>query len=67
MKHLCSISWILLIIGGINWGLYGLLGIDLVAMLLGGIPILAMIVYLLIGASGLYAAYGMITKKGCCK
>ncbi len=55
-----------MIIGAINWGLYGLLGMDLVAMILGGIPILATAVYALIGASGLYALYGMITKKGSC-
>ena len=67
MKHLCMISWVLMIIGSINWGLYGLLGINLVEMILGGIPILATVVYALIGASGIYAAYGMATKKGCDK
>ncbi len=62
MQHIGLISQILLIIGGINWGLYGLLGMNLVSMLLGGIPILATIVYALVGLSGLYAAYGMIKK-----
>lgn len=63
MQHIGKITWVLLVIGGINWGLYGLLGMDLVAMLLGGIPILATIVYALIGLSGLYCAYQMITGK----
>lgn len=66
MTKLCMVSFILMIIGAINWGLYGLLGMNLVEMLLGGIPILATITYGLIGASGLYAVYGMITKKGKC-
>lgn len=63
MKHLCAASWILLVIGGINWGLYGLLGMNLVDMLLGGIPILATVTYGLIGAAGLYGAYQMVTGK----
>ena len=66
MKHLCTISWSLMILGAINWGLYGLLGMNLVEMILGGIPILATLVYAAIGASGLYAIYGMVTKKGSC-
>ena len=63
MQHLGLITQILLIIGGINWGLYGLMGMDLVAMILGGIPILATIVYALVGLSGLYAAYNLVVKK----
>lgn len=62
MQHLGLITQILLIIGGINWGLYGLMGMDLVALLLGGIPVLAMVVYALVGLSGLYAAFNMIKK-----
>ena len=65
MKNIGLITKLLLIIGGINWGLYGLLGMDLVAMLLGGIPILATIVYGLVGLAGLYCAYCMLTKKEC--
>jgi len=60
------ISWVLMIVGAINWGLYGLFSMDLVAMILGGVPLLAKLVYILIGASGAYAAYGMVTKKGSC-
>ena len=57
------ISNLLLIIGGINWGLYGLMGMDLVALILGGIPLLAKVVYGLVGLSGLYAAYNLVTSK----
>lgn len=67
MKHLCTISWILMIIGAINWGLVGVFKLNIVNMLLGDVPILETIVYALVGLAGLYAAYGMITKKGCTK
>ena len=63
--NFCMISWSLMIVGAINWGLVGLLGLDLVAAILGGVPILARVVYIMIGLSGCYALYGMITKKGC--
>jgi len=66
MVNFCKISWMLMIVGSINWGLYGLLGMDLVSLLLGAIPMLAKLVYVLIGVSGVYALYGMVTKKGSC-
>lgn len=63
MQHLGKITQILLIIGGINWGLSAWAGMDLVAMIFGSIPILAKIIYGLVGLSGLYAAYNMIKGK----
>lgn len=56
------IALVLVIIGGLNWGLVGLFSIDLVDLLLGSIPILATIVYTLVGLSALYTIY-FITKK----
>jgi len=41
----------------------GVLKIDLVGSLLGGLPILVTLVYALIGLSGLWGAYAMLTKK----
>jgi len=46
------IALILVIVGALNWGLYGLAGMDLIYLLLGSIPILATIVYALVGLSG---------------
>ncbi len=51
------IAIVLVIIGAVNWGLVGLFGWDLVQMVLGSIPILAKIVYVLVGLSGLYLIY----------
>ncbi len=46
-----TIAYILVMCGALNWGLVGLLGIDLVARLFGGGSLGAKIVYILIGVS----------------
>jgi len=56
------IAMILVIIGGINWGLFGLAKIDLVNLLLGNIEWLANAVYILIGLSAIYLIYYAIKK-----
>jgi uncharacterized membrane protein YuzA (DUF378 family) len=55
------ISMILLIVGGLNWGLVGLGDIDLVATLFGDGSALSRIVYVLVGLAALYSLY-MLTK-----
>jgi uncharacterized membrane protein YuzA (DUF378 family) len=50
------IALLLLIIGGLNWGLVGLFNFDLVAAIFGGGSILARIVYIVVGAAAIYAA-----------
>lgn len=52
-KVLLLVSFILVVIGAINWGLAGLFGIDLVHYLFGGIPVLMKVVYILVGLAGL--------------
>jgi len=51
------IALVLVIVGGLNWGLVGLFNFDLVAAILGSIPILQKIVYILVGLSALYLIY----------
>lgn len=41
----------LVIIGGLNWGLIGLFQLNLVQLILGFIPLLERLVYLLVGIS----------------
>ena len=53
-SFLSLISLILVIIGGLNWGLYGLFDFNLVDFVLGSIPVAVKIVYVLIGLSALY-------------
>jgi len=53
--HLINlISSILLVLGAVNWGLVGLLDMDLVQILFGQFGIVADIVYGLIGLSGVH-------------
>ncbi|MBI5798170.1 DUF378 domain-containing protein [Candidatus Woesearchaeota archaeon] len=56
------ISWILLLVGGINWGLVGTLQWNLVSAIFGSIPWLERILYILVGLSALYAIYEMAKK-----
>lgn len=57
------IAMILLIVGGLNWGLVGLANFDLVAALFGDGSTLSRIVYILVGLSALYSLY-TTTKMG---
>jgi uncharacterized membrane protein YuzA (DUF378 family) len=55
MKPLNLISLLLVIIGGVNWGLMGLFQFDLVAAIFGGQDAsLARIVYILVGVSAVW-------------
>jgi uncharacterized membrane protein YuzA (DUF378 family) len=54
MKALNLTTLILVIIGGINWGLIGLFQFDLVAAIFGDASILSRIVYTLVGLSALW-------------
>lgn len=56
MKALDNITAMLLIIGGLNWGLVGAANFDLVAALFGEMSPLSRIVYVLVGLSALYQA-----------
>ncbi|MGY8526687.1 DUF378 domain-containing protein [Paracidovorax citrulli] len=56
-----AISLILLIIGGLNWGLVGIANFDLVAALFGEGSMLSRIVYILVGLAALVAA-AMFTR-----
>jgi uncharacterized protein len=51
------IALILVIVGGLNWGLVGLLNFDLVATIFGARSMLTRIVYILVGLASLYMIY----------
>lgn len=59
MSKIFILSLVLLIIGGLNWGLVGLFNFDLVSTLFGPMSILSRIVYVLVGASAIVAAVTM--------
>jgi len=54
MRVINTITLILLIVGGLNWGLVGLANFDLVAALFGEMSPLSRLVYLLVGLSALW-------------
>lgn len=58
-----TVSKWLVVLGAIEVGLMGAVNFDLIGILLGGWPMLVKIVYVLIGAAGLWGAYAMLTKK----
>lgn len=64
MKKLHMAAYVLLWVGGLNWGLVGLFDFNLVEALLGSMPGLVMLVYVLVGASAVYLA---ATHKSYCK
>lgn len=57
MKTINVIALALLIIGGINWGLVGLFGLDMVANMLGADSVAANALYVIIGVAALYSLY----------
>lgn len=60
MNALDWIAALLVVIGGINWGLVGLFNFDLVAAIFGEMSVLATIMYDLIGLAALYMIYAML-------
>ena len=54
MKTIDIIASVLLVIGGLNWGLVGIFGFDLVAAIFGPMGAISRIVYILVGVSALY-------------
>ncbi len=65
MKALHVTAWVLLVIGGLDWGLIGLGGFananwNVIGLLLGNWPQLVWIIYILVGLSALWLLF---TKK----
>ena len=56
MKSIDVIVAILLVVGGLNWGLVGIFNFDLVATIFGAMSLLSRIVYILVGVSAVYQA-----------
>jgi uncharacterized membrane protein YuzA (DUF378 family) len=57
------IALILVIVGGLNWGLVGIFGFDLVAAIFGAMTIISRIVYILVGISAVYMIFFLAKLK----
>lgn len=64
MKSLHMVTFILLVVGGLNWLLYGLLGWEIGSLVGGMESAIAKIIYILVGLS---AIYELVTHKSGCK
>lgn len=56
MRALTIISFVLVIVGALNWLLVGLAQFNLVTALFGGVPPLEQIVYIVVGLAGIFLA-----------
>ncbi|MEZ4180042.1 MAG: DUF378 domain-containing protein [Candidatus Doudnabacteria bacterium] len=63
MKALHIVTFLLLFVGGINWGLVGLFDFNLVNLIFGSMTWLENLVYILVGVSAIYFAF--THKKEC--
>jgi len=64
MNILNKVTLLLLIVGGLNWGLVGLLDFDLVAALFGEMTLLSRVVYSLVGLSALFQLIPLFGGEG---
>lgn len=65
-KKMTKLDWIaiiLLIIGGLNWGLVGIFNFDLVQAIFGVYPMFQKIIYILVGISAVYSMWVFKTRK----
>jgi len=64
-----KIAWILVVLGALNWGLVGIgeffgANLNVVNLILGSVPSIENIVYVLIGLSALASLHGCKKCKG---
>ncbi len=64
MRAINIITLVLLIVGGLNWLLVGLLDFDLVAAIFGEMSPLSRIVYVLVGLSAVWQIIPLVKGEG---
>lgn len=67
MKIIHTLVFILLVVGGINWGVYGIFGVD-IGQLFGGMDAtISRAIYVLVGLSAIYSIFSHKKEcKECC-
>jgi uncharacterized protein len=61
MKFINILTLVLVIVGGLNWGLVGLFDFDLVAAIFGEGSALSRIVYVLVGLSAVWQVAPLVS------
>jgi uncharacterized membrane protein YuzA (DUF378 family) len=64
MRIINTVTLVLLIVGGLNWGLVGLFGFDLVAAIFGQMSMLSRVVYSLVGLSAVWQLVPLFGLSG---
>jgi uncharacterized membrane protein YuzA (DUF378 family) len=64
MKLINILAPILLIVGGLNWGLVGAANFDLVAAIFGAGSLLAKVVYIVVGVAAVLMVVSLMSRKG---
>ena len=65
-KYVKLISYLLVIVGALNWGFIGIFGLDLVAKLFGDMTFWSRTIYVIIGLSALTSLATMATSDDTC-
>lgn len=63
MSGMDWVVWILLFVGGLNWGLVGAFDFNLVDSIFGVDSSIGMIIYILVGLAAIWSLFGMFMKK----
>jgi uncharacterized membrane protein YuzA (DUF378 family) len=64
MKFINILTLVLVIVGGLNWGLVGLFDFDLVAATFGAGSMLSRLVYILVGLSAAWQIVPLLAAIG---
>ena len=64
MKFINILTLVLVIVGGLNWGLVGLFDFDLVAAIFGAGSMLSRLVYILVGLSAAWQIVPLFATLG---
>jgi uncharacterized membrane protein YuzA (DUF378 family) len=64
MKFINILTLVLVIVGGLNWGLVGLFDFDLVATIFGAGSMLSSLVYILVGLSAAWQIVPLFAALG---
>jgi len=63
MSSLDWLTWVLVVVGALNWGFIGLSNLNVVEAVLGAGTALTQFAYILIGLSGVYSLWVMKSAK----
>ena len=57
------VAWILVIAGALNWGIIGVLNLNLADKFLSSMPILSRVVYVVVGVAGIWIIFSKLRRR----